>query len=281
MISRRFGSLGVSVPIVGQGTWNLPTRGAAVDSAKVALQKGIELGAVHLDTAEMYGPHVSEEIVGAVIKGLPREKFFVVSKVSPSNATFKGTIKACEQSLKRIKTDYLDCYLLHWRGSHPLEDTMRALEQLVDDGKIRSLGVSNFDVEDLEEAAGYLAKHKIACNQVLYNLGDRGIERNLIPYCKKNEIAIVGYTPFGNIPSHGKQADVLMQIAANHGVTVRQVVLAFLVRMDCLFAIPKSAKVDHVIDNAKAGGLKLEAKDLEAISEAFPAPKHDVPLATG
>jgi diketogulonate reductase-like aldo/keto reductase len=281
MISRKFGSLPNAVPIVGQGTWNLPTRGAAIEAAKLALKRGIELGATHIDTAEMYGQGESEEIIGAVIKGLPRERLFLVSKVSPSNATFKGTIKACDASLKRLKTQYLDCFLLHWRGSHPLEDTMRALEQLVVDGKIRSLGVSNFDVDDLKEGVSYLAKEKIACNQVLYNLGERGIERNLMPYCKNNEIAIVGYTPFGNISSHGKQAEILAGIAANYGATVRQVALAFLVRDDLLFAIPKAANVDHVVENIKAGSLKLEAKDIEAISNAFPAPKQDVPLATG
>jgi len=269
------------VPIIGQGTWNLPTRGQAIETAKLALKQGIELGAVHLDTAEMYGSGKSEEIIGAVIKGLPREKFFIVSKALPSNASFKGTIKSCDQSLKRIKTDYLDCFLLHWRGTHPLEDTMRALEQLVSDGKIRSLGVSNFDVDDLKEGSSYLAKEKIVCNQVLYNLGERGIERNLIPYCQKNQIALVGYTPFGNMPAHGKAAELLMQIAAKHGVTVRQVVLAFLVRLDGSFAIPKAANIDHVVENIKAGDLKLDTKDIEAISEAFPAPKQDVPLAIG
>jgi len=281
MISRRFGYLKVSVPIIGQGTWNLPTRGQAIETAKLALKKGIELGAVHLDTAEMYGSGKSEEIIGAVIKGLPRDKFFIVSKVLPSNATFKGTIKACDQTLKRMKTEYLDCFLLHWRGTHPLEETMKALEKLVVDGKIRSLGVSNFDVDDIKEGASYLAKEKIVCNQVLYNLGKRGIERNLIPYCQKNEIALVGYTPFGNIPSHGKAAEVLMQIAAKHGVNVRQVVLAFLVRLDGTFAIPKSSNLDHVVENIKAGELKLEPKDIEAINDAFPVPKQDVPLAIG
>jgi diketogulonate reductase-like aldo/keto reductase len=281
MISRKFGSTAFCLPIIGQGTWNLPRSGPALTEAKLALKKGIELGAVHIDTAEMYGDGKSEEIIGEVIHGLPRETLFIVSKVLPSNASFKGTIKACDASLKRLNINYLDCFLLHWRGSFPLQDTMAALEQLVFDGKIRTLGVSNFDLPDLEEASRCLSREKIACNQVLYNLGERGIERKLIPYCEQQGIAIVGYTPFGNLPERGPKEDVLRQIATKHNTTLRQVVLAFLVRLDSLFGIPKSAQVRHAIENAGAGDLKLEAQDIAAIDAAFPAPEREVPLAVG
>jgi len=281
MISRKFGSSAFCLPIIGQGTWNFPRSGAALTDAKLALKKGIELGAVHIDTAEMYGDGRSEEIIGEVIHGLPRETLFIVSKVLPSNASFKGTIKACDASLKRLNIDYLDCFLLHWRGSYPLQDTMAALEQLVLDGKIRTLGVSNFDVPNLEEAIRYLNRENIACNQVLYNLGERGIERGLIPYCEQRGIAVVGYTPFGNLPGRGAKEDLLKQIATKHNATIRQVVLAFLVRLDYLFGIPKSAQVHHAIENAGTGDLELETQDIDAIDTAFPAPEREVPLAVG
>ena len=282
MKARKFGSTDKEVPIIGQGSWNFPQDANRIDSAKLALQHGFELGMLHLDTAEMYGDGKSEEIIGDVINGLPREKLFIVSKVLPSNASYKGTIKACEASLRRLKTDYMDCYLLHWRGSHPLEETMRALEQLVADGKIRSLGVSNFDVYDLEEARGYLSREKIACNQVLYNLGERGIERRLIPYCEKHDIAVVGYTPFGNMPAAGSAAGkALTHLAQKHNATERQVVLAFLVRLGSLFAIPKAANVEHVRENAGAAKIELEKVDIDAINQVLPPPLKDEPLATG
>jgi diketogulonate reductase-like aldo/keto reductase len=282
MKTRTFGSTHKAVPIIGQGTWNFPQLGPGVEAAKLALRQGIELGMIHIDTAEMYGSGRSEEIIGEAIQGLPREKLFIVSKVLPSNATYKGTIKACESSLKRLKTDYMDCFLLHWRGSNPLEETMRAMEQLVSDGKIRSLGVSNFNVDDLEEARGYLHKEKIACNQVLYNLGERGIERRLIPYCEKHEIAVVGYTPFGHMPAASSAGGkVLTELAKKHNSTERQIVLSFLVRMEILFAIPKASNPDHVRENAGAAKFKLQTSDIDAIDAISPAPSKDVPLATG
>jgi diketogulonate reductase-like aldo/keto reductase len=177
MIARPFGSGFPEVPIIGQGTWNVALRGSARDEAIRSLHAGIELGMVHIDTAEMYGDGGAETLVGEAIAGLPRERLFLVSKVLPSNASFNGTIKACHASLKRMRVDYLDCYLLHWRGSVPLSETMRALEKLVADGAIRSLGVSNFEVDDLREAQAVLKRERIACNQVLYHLGERTIER--------------------------------------------------------------------------------------------------------
>jgi len=179
VIARRFGPLDRAVPIVGQGTWNVPLRGARADEAKRALRRGIELGMVHVDTAEMYGDGGAERLVGEAIRGLPREQLFLVSKVLPSNASYEGTLRACEASLRRLGSEYLDCYLLHWRGGVPLGETMRALETLVRQGKIRALGVSNFEVDDLEEARAALEREPIACNQVLYHLGERTVERAL------------------------------------------------------------------------------------------------------
>jgi diketogulonate reductase-like aldo/keto reductase len=279
--TRQFGVLPRLVPVIGQGTWNLPTRGADLEKAKLALRRGIELGATHIDTAEMYGSGSAEEAIAESIKSVPRQELFLVSKVLPSNANYAGTIKACEASLRRLKTDYLDCYLLHWRGSIPLGETISALEKLVDHGKILSIGVSNFDVDDLVEAAHHLKKHQIACNQVLYNLAERGIERKLLPYCSERNIALVGYTPFGQIPSHGKNADILSDIARRHKATVHQVVLAFLTRLPGTFAIPKSANVEHTKENIGADSLALNREDIEQIDSLWPVPKRDVPLATG
>lgn len=271
------------VPVIGQGTWNLPASAAAQQQAIEALKAGVSAGAVHIDTAEMYGSGESEELIARAIAGLPRSNLFIVSKVLPENATYKGTIKACERSLMRLNTDYLDCYLLHWRGSHPLQETMRALEHLVNTGKILSLGVSNFDVDDLKEASGYLERQPIVCNQVLYHLRERGIERHVIPFCNENGIAVVGYTPFGQRampPIGSKQGDMLSKIAEKHGCTPRQVVLAFLVRTDNLFAIPKAAKVEHAMENALAGDLVLDSEDIDNMNDAFPKPNRDAPLAT-
>lgn len=276
MISYAFGPAGREVPRVGQGTWNIPERGVAAEDAKRALRRGIELGMVHIDTAEMYGDGRAEELVGAAIDGLPRESLFLVSKVLPSNASYAGTLRACERSLKRMRTDYLDVYLLHWRGSTPLADTMRALEKLVDDGKIRALGVSNFDVEDLEEAVEALERHPMACNQVLYHLHERGIEHRVLPWCLEHSLAVVAYTPFGRRPlpdAAAAQGKALHRIARNHGVDVHAVILAFLTRRAGMFAIPKAAKMAHVEANAQAGDLSLDESELAALDEAFPRPR--------
>ena len=271
MIQRPFGPLARSVPIIGQGTWNVPVRGAKADEAKRALRRGVELGMTHIDTAEMYGDGASERLIGAAIADLPREELFLVSKVLPTNATFAGTIHACESSLARLGTDYLDCYLLHWRGSVPLRETMRAMEQLVRDGKIRSLGVSNFDVGDLQEAAAALEREPLACNQVLYHLGERSVETHEIPYAREHQIAIVAYTPFGRGDwAEGPGRRTLAAVAKKHGATERQVVLAFLTREPNVFTIPKASTLAHVEENAGAGDLRLDAEDAAAIDAAFP-----------
>src|ERR671911_582969 len=202
MIKRKFGWTGVEVPIIGQGTWMIDGDPETESRAIQTLRLGLDLGMSHIDTAEMYGEGHVEELVGETISGR-RDEIFLVSKVLPSNASYEGTLKACERSLKRLKTDWLDLYLLHWRGSYPLSETMRAMEKLVAEGLVKYIGVSNFDVEDLKEAEDSLRNERMACDQVLYHLGYRGIERRLLPYCTEHGIAVVGYAPFGhsNFPS--------------------------------------------------------------------------------
>jgi diketogulonate reductase-like aldo/keto reductase len=271
MIARTFGDGSFPVPIVGQGTWNVPLRGAARDEAVRALRAGVELGMVHIDTAEMYGDGGAESLVGEAIAGLPRERLFLVSKVLPYNASYDGTIKACHASCKRMRTGYLDAFLLHWRGSVPLRETMRALEKLVADGDIRQLGVSNFDVDDLREAQAALTRERIACNQVLYHLGERSIEAHEVPYCRDAGIAIVAYTPFGRGDwEDGAGAQVLERIARQHDATPHAVILAFLTRNEGTFAIPKAATIAHVGDNARGGEIRLSADEVAAIDAAFP-----------
>ncbi len=271
MIAHVFGSTTRPVSAIGQGSWNLPLRGAAADEAKRALRRGIDLGLTHIDTAEMYGDGASEELIGAAIRDVPREALFVVSKVLPSNASYAGTIAACERSLRRLGCDYLDCYLLHWRGGFPLQETLRAMERLVADGKIRALGVSNFDVDDLREAHALLEREPLACNQVLYHLGERTIESHELAYCREHEVALVGYTPFGRgVYADTPGAAVLDAVAAKHGATVRQVILRFLTRDPIAFAIPKASSVAHVEENAGAAEIALDDDDISRIDAAFP-----------
>jgi diketogulonate reductase-like aldo/keto reductase len=272
VLTRAFGRGGPGVPVIGQGTWNVPLRGSARAEAQRALRAGIELGIVHVDTAEMYGDGGAETFVGEAIAGLPRERLFLVSKVLPYNASYTGTLAACHASMKRMGVDYLDCFLLHWRGSEPLEETMRALEQLVAAGDIRSLGVSNFDVDDLRAAQAVLRRERIACNQVLYHLGERTIEAHELPYCREAGIALVAYTPFGRGEwQDGPGAPVLARIAAAHGASVHAVILAFLTREEGTFAIPKAAQLEHARDNAAGGTLRLSAEEIAAVDRAFPA----------
>jgi diketogulonate reductase-like aldo/keto reductase len=268
MKSRPFGSGGPQAPVIGQGTWYID-RGDR-KSAVAALRRGIELGMTHIDTAEMYGD--AELVVAEAIAGR-REGVFLVSKVLPSNASRQGTITACERSLQRLKTDRLDCYLLHWRGAYPLSETVAAFEQLVGAGKIRSWGVSNFDTGDLDEMLAVAGKGKIACNQVLYHLRERAIEHAVIPWCKAHGTAVVAYSPFGHddFPSpRSKAGEVLQAIADAHGASPRQVALAFLTRDPELFAIPKASTAEHAADNAAAGELVLGRDEIAALDKAFP-----------
>jgi diketogulonate reductase-like aldo/keto reductase len=276
---RPFGSTAREVAVIGQGTWNIEQAGA--ETAVGALRRGLDLGMTHIDTAEMYGSGAAEELVGAAIAGR-RDEVFLVSKVLPHNASRKGTIAACERSLKRLKTDRLDCYLLHWRGSHPLEDTVAAFERLRADSKILSWGVSNFDVDDLDEVREIAGAGRLACNQVLYHLRERAIENAVIPWCEENGVAVVAYSPFGHAGGFPEPRSaggrVLKEIAGRHNSTPRQVALRFLTRRASPFAIPKAANPEHAEENAGAGALNLSAAELARIDEAFPLDPRPRPL---
>lgn len=235
-----------------------------------ALRRGIELGLTHIDTAEMYGSGRVEELVAEAIDGL-RERVFLASKVLPSNASYRGTVEACERSLRRLKTDRLDLYMIHWPGSHPMADTVRAFDKLLEDGKIARWGVSNFDVGELEETLGIAGEGKIACNQVLYHPLERAIEHEVLPWCQQHGVPLVAYSPFGsgNFP-RGKGGAVLAAVAERHGATARQVALAFVVRRDGVYTIPKASKTAHVEDNAGALAVKLTADDIAELEAAMP-----------
>jgi diketogulonate reductase-like aldo/keto reductase len=263
-----FGKGGPQVPVIGQGTWYLD-RGDR-KRAVAALQRGIDEGMTHIDTAEMYGD--AELVIADAIAG-KRDGLFLVSKVLPSNASRSGTIAACERSLKRLKTDRLDCYLLHWRGSYPLADTVAAFEELMVTGKIRSWGVSNFDVDDLDELLAVTGRGRIACNQVLYHLQERAIEHAVMPWCERHGVAVVAYSPFGHndFPSpRGEGGKLLQSIAEAHNATPRQVALSFLARSPDVFPIPKASSAEHAAENAGAGNLVLAASEISAIDKAFP-----------
>jgi diketogulonate reductase-like aldo/keto reductase len=268
MESRLFGPTKREVAVIGQGTWYLDQADRA--SAIAALRTGLDLGMTHIDTAELYG--TAENVVGEAIAGR-RDEVFLVSKVMPGNASRQGTVVACERSLARLRTHWLDCYLLHWRGSHPLAETFDAFEQLRREGKIRSWGVSNFDVGDLDEALAVADEGSIACNQVLYHLPERAIEHAVIPWCERHGGAVVAYSPFGHGQFPGPRTRggrVLTEIAAAHGATPRQVALRFLVRQPSVFAIPKASSSEHATENAGAGDLRLSEAELARIDAAFP-----------
>ena len=270
MERRRFGLTGRDVAVIGQGTWHLEDGDR--DQAIAALRLGLDLGMTHIDTAEMYGSGSVEELVGEAIAGR-RNEVFLVSKVLPDNASRAGTLSACEKSLARLRTDRLDSYLLHWPGEHPLEDTIAAFEQLERDGKIRSWGVSNFDVPDLEAAWSIAGDRRLACNQVLYHLRERRIEHTVIPWCESHGVVMVAYSPFGSGRFPGPRTTggrVLQEIAAAHGATPRQVALRFLVRRPSSFAVPKASRPEHAAENAGAGDLRLTADEIARIDEAFP-----------
>lgn len=283
MLRRKFGWTGLDVPVIGMGTWMIEGRTRDAERRAIeALRLGLDLGMNHIDTAEMYGNGRAEELIAEAVDD-QREQVFLVSKVLPSNASYQGTLKACERSLKRLKTDFIDLYLVHWPSSqHPIEETMRAMEKLVDEGMIRFIGVSNFDVEQLREAQRALKKYRIACDQVLYHLAYRGIEQDLLPYCAEKGIAIVGYSPFGHgsFPSsHSRGGKVLAEIAKRHNRTMRQVALNFLTRDPNLFTIPKAGNPDHVRDNSGAvGDWKLSDEDISTIDKTFPLPRVGKPL---
>lgn len=266
MERRAFGPTGVMVPVIGQGTWRMEADAAA---SVRALRRGLDLGMTHIDTAESYGRGRVEEIVGEAMAGR-RDEVFLVSKVLPGNASRRGAVAACERSLKRLKTDRLDCYLLHWPSSHPLAETIAAFEQLMEDGKIRAWGVSNFDEEDLEEAVRLAGPGRVACNQVYYALDQRSVEHYVLPACEQHSVALIAYSPFnqGGFRSH----PILEEIARIYEATPRQVALGFLLRRPPIFTIPRAASIPHVEENARAGDLRLTKDEINWIDQAFPAP---------
>jgi diketogulonate reductase-like aldo/keto reductase len=264
---RGFGPSQIEVPIIGQGTWKMENDGTRARCVS-ALRKGIDLGMTHIDTAEMYGDGVVEEIVGEAIAGR-RERVFLVSKVLPYNASRTGTMQACEKSLKRLRTDHLDVYLLHWRGDIPLEETVEALESLVKQGKIKSWGVSNFDVDDIDELFTLKAGANCVCNQVLLHLEKRYAAGTLLDVCRDASIALVGYSPLAQGTLPGKRK-VLDQIAKAHNTTAESIALAFLAHDDGVFLIPKSSTLQHVEQNAKSADIVLSDAELKQLNAAFP-----------
>ncbi len=267
---------GESVPALGLGTWKMGV-GDPDEAAQLrALQVGIDRGMTLIDTAEMYGDGRSEQLVAKAIAGR-RGKMFVVSKVLPQNASTNGTIAACERSLKRLGTDVIDLYLLHWRGSHPLRDTIHAFETLKVAGKIRHYGVSNFDASDLDELNALEPAPSCAANQIMYNLFDRGIEWDLYPKCQAEKIAIMAYCPLGK----GRLVDnpKLATIARKHGLTNAAVALAFTMRLPGIITIPKSSHEKRIVENAAAADLVLDHDDMAAIDATFPPPRKKIPLA--
>ena len=267
---------GRSVPVIGQGTWMMGERRERLAGEVAALRLGIELGMTLIDTAEMYASGGAEKVVAEAIAG-HRDEIFLVSKVLPSNAARAATIRACEASLKRLGTDRIDLYLLHWRGGVPLAETVDAFETLKADGKIGGWGVSNFDVDDMDELDRLPAGGAVETNQVLYNLSTRGIEFDLLPQARARGLPVMAYSPV----AQGELGDDrrLAAIAQRHGATPAQIALAFVLARPGVIAIPKASQERHVRDNRAAADLRLTATDLADLDAAFPPPRRKVPLA--
>jgi len=265
----------MKLPRFGQGTWNMGDNRSRRAGELAALREGIALGMTLIDTAEMYGDGRSESLVAEAIAG-QREQVFLVTKVLPSNASRKGVVRSCEASLKRLKTDRVECYLLHWMGSYPLDETVRGFEDLLAAGKIRSWGVSNLELSEMKQLLSLAGGKACVTNQLLYNLSRRGIEFDLLPWCVQQGISVMAYSPVeqGRILGHKS----LQQVAQRLGATPAQVALAWVLRQDGVVAIPKAATAEHVRENRKALELKLDAQALVELDKAFPAPKGPMPL---
>lgn len=263
------------MPQYGHGTWGMGESARKRADEVAALRLGFDLGVTLIDTAEMYGSGGAEEIVGEAMVGR-RDEMFVVSKVLPENATRRGTVAACERSLKRMRTDRIELYLLHWRGSPPLEETLDALLALKKDGKILEWGVSNFDADDMDELAGLDGGDGCASNQVLYNLTRRGIEYDLLPWCNRRNVSLMAYSPIEQGRMLGHKA--LSTVAARHNATPAQVGLAWLLQKKGVVVIPKATNPDHVRENRKSLDLKLTADDHATLDQAFTPPKRKQPL---
>lgn len=269
------------VPALGQGTWFLGEKKFQEEQEKEALISGVQAGMTLIDTAEMYGNGKAEELIGKAIKGMDRSQLFLVSKVYPHNAGRKNIFKSCMASLERMGTDYLDLYLLHWRGGIPLSETVSCMEQLKKEGKIRRWGVSNFDTEDMEELWSVPGGKNCAVNQVLYHVASRGIEYDLLPWMREHHVPLMAYCPLaqgGDLRRGLYQSAVLKRIAENHGATIAQVLLAFVLRDGNTIAIPRSSKKEHTLDNAGADSLILTEEDLAAIDREFAPPARKVYL---
>lgn len=266
---------GIHVPALGQGTWNMGEQETTAAQEIKALQFGIDLGFTLIDTAEMYANGGSETIVGKAIQGR-RDQVFLVSKVLPSHASNTGTVNACEASLKRMKTDYIDLYLLHWPGSIPIDETVNAMTSLVQQGKIRQWGVSNFDLSELQKLFSFIRPNQLATNQVLYNLSRRGIEYDLLPWQTKNHIPLMAYAPIeqGRLLQH----PALIKLAEQHYVKPSQIALAWILRHSNVIAIPKASTIEHVKDNASALSITLTEQDIAYLDHHFPPPQHKMPL---
>ncbi len=269
-----------NLPVIGQGTWYMGENLAQRTGEIAALQAGLECGLTLIDTAEMYADGGAEEVVGQALLGR-RDKALLVSKVYPWNAGEVDAIEACERSLRRLQTDYLDLYLLHWRGNVPLEETLRAMERLQQQGKIRHWGVSNFDTDDMAELWDEPEGNQCATNQVLYHLASRGIEFDLLPACQQREMPVMAYCPLaqaGRLRDSLFTDSLLTQIALQKGISVAQLLLAWVIRQPGVIAIPKASSVVHVQENAAALEVELTNEDLQLIDRAWPAPQHKLPL---
>lgn len=272
---------GTEVPALGQGTWFLGEQKARFEQEKEALIAGVDAGMTLIDTAEMYGSGKAESLIGSTIAGMDRSRLFLVSKVYPHNAGRKQIFKSCLASLERMGTDYLDLYLLHWRGGIPLEETVACMEQLKKEGKIRRWGVSNFDISDMEELWSVPGGKNCAVNQVLYHAASRGIEYDLLPWMREHHVPLMAYCPLaqgGDLRRGLYGNKVLNQIAADHGASVSQVLLAFVLRDGSTIAIPRSSQKTHTLDNAGADEVVLTAEELAMIDKEFPAPTRKVYL---
>ena len=267
---------GQNIPILGLGTWQMGENPQQRHSEVAALRHGLNLGMTLIDTAEMYGEGGAEKIVAEAISGR-REEVYLISKFYPYNASYQGLIQACDRSLSRLKTDYLDLYLLHWRGSVPLSETLLGLQHLKQAGKILDYGVSNFDTDDMEEAESLPGGKEIVTNQVLYNLMRRGIEWDLLPWCKQRKIPIMAYSPVEQraFVNDSKLGD----IAAKYNATSTQIALSWLLHQDSVVSIPKATNPEHVKENRAALEIKLTNEDLQALDRAFKPPKRKMSLA--
>lgn len=270
------------VPPIGIGTWNVGNNPQSEQQEIDAIQTGLNLGAQVIDTAEMYGNGASESLVGKAIKGYKRDEIYLISKILPENAAGKLLAKSLDQSLKRLNVDYLDMYLLHWQGSIPLEDTVVAMEEARKVGKIKSWGVSNLDVLDLEKIRTLTGGQNNAANQVKYNLIDRGIEYDLIPYMQNNHLPLIAYSPifkgdFNHLDE--SQKNVLETIADNHQASISQIMLAWTIRDQHTVSIPKSSNPDHMSENIKASSIQLNQEELDQLDQVFKKPDQKQNLA--